>query len=489
MPYISKVDTAQKIYAEELRKIGESAENWKDFLDFSAKSNLTDNQEIPEFSSKVVIHAYNPNAVDCRTFDDWKKQEGNHVNFREKGIPVLTRDNSGKVRVAHVFDTSQTAKKILPERPELPETTKEKLKAVLQSEIQKYANNPRFSDEQKKLFQQTAEYKLSKQFGLKTDENSERFSGIEKLSVNEMAFIGIALNGCSRSFAQIVNHERSFSNERDNINKSADDRKELYGREPRGMDMGGGVPGTRQEVRIRRGQESVVQTQRSERDIRTPDRNSAANAYSGNGQVRKHETEIHMANPLPNGRNTVKWKNRRGEALRRNERESLEPDRRDSGEKETVSGIQGNRRIGEISSEVADVGTVQSRSGGGDTSRDGILNITGERAEPNKVSALSDLSEKQGEPNANINTEYNYNTADTLKEYEDNNRKVNAMTKEDFTSFLVESALSSDKVKSNIDIIMSLYNGEAVHNEVAAAVLKNEPNISIDNESIHTEFQ
>ena len=139
----NKVDNAQKIYAEEIRKVGQTAEKWKDFLDFSAKTNLTDNPEVSEFSSKVIIHAYNPNAVDCRTFDDWKKQEGNHVNRHEKGIPVLSRDRDGKVRVAHVFDTSQTAMKKIPEMPELSESAKENLKSALQEEIRRFTNNPR----------------------------------------------------------------------------------------------------------------------------------------------------------------------------------------------------------------------------------------------------------------------------------------------------------------------------------------------------------
>lgn len=401
MPYISKVDTAQKIYAEELRKIGASADKWKDFLDFSAKSNLSDKQGMSEFSSKVVIHAYNPNAVDCRTFDDWKQQEGNHVARGQHGIPVLTRDSSGKVRVAHVFDTSQTAQKRLPEKPELSESAKERLAVSLRAEIRKFANNPRFGDEQKRLFTQTAEYKLSKQYGLKINEDTERFSGIEKLSVNEKAFIGIALNGCSRSFAQIVNHERSISNEREYDNTPRDDRQGLRGREQRGMDLDSGrTANAHEKIRLPSGNGNVGQTEHGTGDIRADVLGSRTEAHSSNGQVRQHETEIYMADTAPDGSHNAERGigNRYGEAepsLRGNERKSSEPDRRDSGEEEAVSGIQeigGNR---EISSESADVGAVQNGSRGRDTSRDGVRNITDETAEPEKGSAVSDLSDNE----------------------------------------------------------------------------------------------
>ncbi len=255
-----KVNNAQKIYADEIKKVQESAEKWKDFLDFTARTNLSDSPEISEFSSKLIIHAYNPNAVDCRTFDEWKTPDGNHVNRHEKGIPVLSRDRNGNAAVTHVFDTSQTAHKKIPEKPYISESVKIQLKRALQEQIGRYAANPRFSEEQKRLFAQTAEYKLCKQYGLDTNENADRFSGIEKLSVTETAFIGIALNECSRSFSEIVNNERRMSNEhkRGNNSKSRDDRTELHGRERRGMDMGGGIPRTRNEVPIRRENEHMM---------------------------------------------------------------------------------------------------------------------------------------------------------------------------------------------------------------------------------------
>lgn len=418
MPYISKVDTAQKIYAEELRKIGASADKWKDFLDFSAKSNLSDNQGMSEFSSKVVIHAYNPNAVDCRTYDDWKQQEGNHVSRGQHGIPVLTRDSSGKVRVAHVFDTGQTAQKRLPEKPELSESAKERLAVSLQAEIRKFANNPRFSNEQKRLFSETAEYKLSKQYGLKTNEDTERFFGIEKLSVNEKAFIGIALNGCSRSFAQIVNNERRMSNEREYDSKSRDDRQGLRGREQRGMDLDSGrTSNAHEEIRLPNGNGNVGQTEHGTRDIRADVLGSRTEAHSGNGQVRQSAAEIHMADTAPNGSHNAGrgTGDRHGEvepSLRGNERKSPESDRGYSGKEEAVSGVQGIGGNREISSESADVGAVQNGSGGGNTSRDGVRNITDETAEPEKVSAVSDLSD-----NENSN-EYPYVTVKGGRNYD-----------------------------------------------------------------------
>ncbi len=391
----NKVSEAQAIYVNEIRRVQETAEKWKDFLDFVAQAQISENQNEFEFSSKLVIHAYNPNAKECRQFGEWETEDGNHVNRLEKGIPVLSRDSRGNQSVTYLFDTSQTALKKEPERPEIPEEIKKNLKSALSGIIKNFSDNTLLSDEQKRIFAETAEYKLCKQYGLETAENPERFSGIEKLSVKEIANIGVALNRCSNSFAETVKNERSNFNERGNDNQSREDRTELYGRERRGMDLGQGVSGTRHEVRIRRESERMEQTQRGEHDIRTSDRNSAAEADSGNGQIRQHETEIHMADSVSVGDTSH---GQSGEALRRNERESSEPDRGNSGEEKTVGGIQSDRGIGEIPAESADTGEVQNRSGGRSSSGDGLRNITNEAAEPEKVSAASVSENKQSDP-------------------------------------------------------------------------------------------
>lgn len=398
---ISKLDQAQSSYVNEIRRVQENAEKWKDFLDFSASSQISENMSEYEFSTKLIIHAYNPNAKDCRTFGEWKTEDGNHVKFREKGIPVLSRDERGNQTVTHLFDTSQTALNKEPQRAEIPEEIKKNLKLALDETVERFSAITAFSEEQKRLFKATAEYKLCKQYGIETSEDSEIFSGIEKLSVREVANIGIALNKCSRSFSEIVKNERSNYNERNNDIESRDDRTELHGRESRGMDLGGGVQGTRQEVRVRRKSEPLVQAERGERDLRTADRDTRTEADSGNGQVRQSAAEIHMADTVPDRSGNDERGNGRSEALRGDERKSSEPDRRDSKKEETVTGVQGTGNVGEISSESADVGGLQDTSGGGNTSRDGLRNITSETAEPEKGSVVSDLSEEQPDPFAN----------------------------------------------------------------------------------------
>ncbi|MCM1529771.1 MAG: SNF2-related protein [Alistipes sp.] len=395
----NKVSEAQAIYIGEIRRVQETAEKWRDFLDFAAQAQISENQSEFEFSSKLIIHARNPNAKDCRPFGEWKTEDGNHVSRLERGIPVLSRDSRGNQSVTYLFDTSQTALKKEPERIEIPEEMRENLKSALSGIIKDFSDNTSLSDVQKRIFAETAEYKLCKQYGLETAENPERFSGIEKLSVKEIANIGVALNRCSNSFAETVKNERSNFNERGNNSQSRDDRTELYGQERRGVDLGQGVSGTRDEVRLRREHERMEQTQRGEHDIRTADRNSAAEADSGNGQVRQYETEIHMADPVPVGDTSH---GQSGEALRGNERESSEPDREHSGEEKAVGGIQGDRGNGEIPAESADTGEVQSRSGGGNTSRDGLRDITEETAEPEKVSAVSVSENEQSDPFENF---------------------------------------------------------------------------------------
>lgn len=180
MPY-NKIDAAQQIYVAEIGKVKENSDKWKDFLDFAARTNLSDSMGMSEFSSKLIIHSHNPNAIDCRTYDEWRQQQGNHVNYLEKGIPVLSRDRNGKVTITHVFDTNQTAQKNIPVKLQLNEQDKERVKNILNNEVQKFARNTKLSNECKKLFAETADYKLSKQFGIETNESADRFSGIEKL--------------------------------------------------------------------------------------------------------------------------------------------------------------------------------------------------------------------------------------------------------------------------------------------------------------------
>ncbi|MCM1008286.1 MAG: SNF2-related protein [Ruminococcus flavefaciens] len=411
----NKVSEAQAIYINEIRRVQETAEKWKDFLDFAAQAQISENQSEFEFSSKLIIHAENPNAADCRTFGEWKTADGNHIKQGQHGIAVLSRNSKGNQSVTYLFDTSQTALAKEPERPEIPEEIKNNLKSALSDVIEIHSGNASFSDEQKRIFAATAEYRLCKQYSLETDENSERFSGIEKLSVKEIANIGVSLNRCSQSFSDIVNNERSnfYEAQRSNDGQSRDDRTELYRREQRGMDLGGGRSGNSnayEEIRLQRGNEQVGQAERGTGSIRADVLGTSAEADSGNGQVRQHETEIHMADPSPDrSYNAERGTGRRGaepeQALRGDERESSEPDRGNRGEEKAVGGIQGDRGIGEIPAESADTGEVQSGSGGRNTSGDGVRDITEKTAEPEKVSAVSDLSVQEETPEVNIQPE------------------------------------------------------------------------------------
>lgn len=195
-----KLSEAQAIYVSEIRKVQESADTWRDFLDFSAKVMVNKNQSEFEFSSKLIIHARNSKATDCRQFDEWKTNDGNHVNRYEKGIPVLSRDKSGKQSVTYLFDTSQTAFPKEPERVAIPDAHKDNFKSELNSVIDRLSDNVSFSDEQKRLFRETAEYKFCKQYQLDISENTERFSGIENLSVRESPILESCLTGAVRNY-------------------------------------------------------------------------------------------------------------------------------------------------------------------------------------------------------------------------------------------------------------------------------------------------
>lgn len=396
----NKLNEARTLYESEIRKVQKTSDKWKYFLNFAAKAQISKVQNEFEFSTKLIIHAINPKATDCRTFGEWKTQDGNHVNYGEHGITVLSRDSRGNQSVTYLFDTSQTALKKEPELLEIPEEIKENLKSALSNMVEKYSNNASFSDEQKRIFKASAEYKLCKQYGLETNDNAELFSGIEKLSVKEIANIGVSLNRCSQSFYEVVNNERRnfYDAHRINDSQSRNDRTELHGRESHRVDLGGGSSDAHEEVRLQRGAERVEQAERGTGSIRADVLDTSAEANSSNGQVRQHETEIHMENSVPDrDNNAERGTGGRGESaelsLRGNERASSESDRADSGEEETVGGIQDDRGIGTIPAESTNTGEVQGRSRGGNSSSDSLRNIINDTAEPEKVSAVS-FSEK-----------------------------------------------------------------------------------------------
>lgn len=91
-----------------------------------------------------------------------------------------------------------------------------------------------------------------------------------------------------------------------------------------------------------------------------------------------------------------------------------------------------------------------------------------------------------------IEDRHNYAVQDLsygeLKDYEEYLDNQPAMSKSDFISFLAESALNSDKVRNNIDIIMRLQKGEAVHEKLSAAMLENMSNIDIENDKIRAKY-
>ncbi len=168
----NKLNEARTLYESEIHKVQKTPEKWKDFLDFAAKARISKMQNEFEFSTKLIIHSINPKATDCRMFGEWKTQDGNHVNYGEHSITVLSRDSRGNQSVTYLFDTSQTALKKESELLDIPEEIKENLKSALSNMVEKYSNNASFSDEQKRIFKATAEYKLCKQYGLETNDNA-----------------------------------------------------------------------------------------------------------------------------------------------------------------------------------------------------------------------------------------------------------------------------------------------------------------------------
>ncbi len=126
----NKVSEAQAIYIGEIRRVQNTAEKWRDFLDFAAQAQISENQNEFEFSSKLIIHAENPNAADCRTFGEWKTADKiserleNADNQGEKGIintVVATSVESGSEAISEVVAEQEEKVKPSIEHERIPE--------------------------------------------------------------------------------------------------------------------------------------------------------------------------------------------------------------------------------------------------------------------------------------------------------------------------------------------------------------------------------
>lgn len=188
-------------YVSEIQKVQQTPEKWKEFLDFAANVNITDIQRNTEFSTKLLIHAVNPSAKDCRIGEEWD-DIGRPVNLHEKGIPVLTYLSNGSKSVEYLFDTGQTEHPETPQHSVFAKDSQQTAKSELNKTVNEIAANTVLSDKSKKILCETAEYKLSKQYGLETNENPDRFAGIESLSVSDIALMGIELNKCGLFFEE-----------------------------------------------------------------------------------------------------------------------------------------------------------------------------------------------------------------------------------------------------------------------------------------------
>lgn len=426
MQYQDKLKRTQIIYVQEIEKVKQSAGMWQDFLDFAAKTIVSKNQNDYEFATKLSIHAINPNAKDCRTFGEWLgDNDGNHVSRGEKGIPVLTRSANGKTEMTYLFDSSQTALNKEPERMVIPP---EKAYAAIQVLHRMIERSP-YRGEMQRLFAETAEYKLCKQYGIDVPENPDRFNGIEKISAIDIAKMGIELNKLSIAFSNYAERntviERSLLHESrrnsdeisgrsENI-QSRNERTGLHGQRIDRVDMvrGGGSP--LQEVHMGR-DTGVVRTESEELDIRT-NTDGQAESNGKHGQIRGNEIEIPVADTVPDGHNGVE-RGEDTETLRNDEHGSAGTDREDNRDEVTVSGNESSTR--EISGEIESPRTIPERSGGTDTSGNGLRSMNSETAEPERASAVSDFMEKLKEStlsDSRIKDGTNIETDEILHEY------------------------------------------------------------------------
>ena len=98
----SKVQHYENLQKEHSANITASAGAWKNYLHSSAKMYKY------SFGEQVLIHAQNPNATACATYEQWRDIIKRPVKRGSKGIGLLDKNNN-KTKMKYVYDVSNTA--------------------------------------------------------------------------------------------------------------------------------------------------------------------------------------------------------------------------------------------------------------------------------------------------------------------------------------------------------------------------------------------
>lgn len=96
-----KIELITDLYAEAVKEVSETPENWMAFLRSSCR-----NYRLP-FDEQLLIHKQRPDATAVLSMGGWNKKFGRWVKRGSKGIAVFDK-RAGAMRVKYYFDISDT---------------------------------------------------------------------------------------------------------------------------------------------------------------------------------------------------------------------------------------------------------------------------------------------------------------------------------------------------------------------------------------------
>ncbi len=97
-----KYELITELYRETLDSIVKSQGTWRDFL-----RSACNNYKL-SFEEQVLVYAQRPDATAVLEIERWNKQFGRWVNAGATGIAVFDKEHTGRSRLKHYFDVSDT---------------------------------------------------------------------------------------------------------------------------------------------------------------------------------------------------------------------------------------------------------------------------------------------------------------------------------------------------------------------------------------------
>ena len=101
-----------ELYLDTVRRVFDSPESWSEFLKFSGRFYKYG------FADQIMIYAQRPDASACATMRQWNTHMRRWIRRGARGITLL-RQKDANIRLAYVFDVSDTLENELSLAPQI----------------------------------------------------------------------------------------------------------------------------------------------------------------------------------------------------------------------------------------------------------------------------------------------------------------------------------------------------------------------------------